>query len=129
MPTALRRVACYHCGAGLEVPPGTRSTMCRACYRSLTLEDLRVSQTYRAGLLSTCGRVWIDRTSRTVTRAVRAGEGVEVLGSLEAVVTSGGEVHVARNARLRGDVVATSVVFDHGSNVECALLRVAPPTR
>lgn len=125
-PATPRIVRCYHCRATISVPGAARTASCPVCYKGLILDDLRVRDGQAAGRLSTCGRVVVERRGRAVTRAVEAAAGVEVHGTLEAKVVTGGPVHLSKGAHLKGECHATSLVVEAGGVIEGAFVRIGP---
>lgn len=121
-----RDVNCYHCGAPLAVPLAARTVTCPACYKGLLLDDLYVRDSAWVGKLSTCGSIRIEKKARAVTRCVQAGNGIEVLGTLEAKVTSHGPVHLGPASRFKGDIDATSIVIEPGAVLDGARLCIRP---
>jgi cytoskeletal protein CcmA (bactofilin family) len=121
-----RRVICYHCGRSLLVNGSARTVTCPCCYRGLELDDLLVHSGGWGGTLHTCGRIRIEPNARMITRTVRASEGIEVLGSLEARVTSGGPVTILRGGRLKGEVEATSITVEPGATLDNVRVVIRP---
>ncbi|MBI1191161.1 MAG: hypothetical protein GC200_10840 [Tepidisphaera sp.] len=119
-------ITCYHCGAQVVAPVIARSFGCPKCHRGIALDDITVKDSGWSGLLNTCGRIFIRPRARTITRNVHAGDGIEVLGVLEANVRSGGPVVVGSRGKLKGQVQATSVWIDPGGTLECPMLRIGP---
>lgn len=122
-----RGIACYHCHERIQAPAAARSFGCPKCHRGVALDDITVGDSGWSGLLNTCGRIFIRPRARTITRVVHAGEGIEVLGVLEANVRSGGPVVVGSRGRLIGQVNATSVWIDPGGTLDSPMMRIAPP--
>ncbi len=85
-----RQVKCYHCRKDVVVPRTARTASCPVCYRGIVLDDLCVKDAGTVSKLATCGRVIVEKKGRAVTKRVEAAEGVEVLGQLEATISSGG---------------------------------------
>jgi hypothetical protein len=125
-PAAQREIVCYHCRAVVGVAMAARSSTCPRCYRRLLLDDLVVSSPGLGATLSTCGIVRIQKRVRAAARAIHAGDGVEVLGSLEASVVSDGPVVVARGASLRGEVQATGITVEPGGSMDAARVCIRP---
>ncbi len=121
-----RWIGCYHCGERLKAPAIARSFGCPKCHRGISLDDITVQDSGWSGMLNTCGRIFIRPRVRTITRNVHAGDGIEVLGVLEANVRSGGPVVVGAHGRLKGSVQATSLWIDPGGTLECPMLRIGP---
>jgi hypothetical protein len=125
-PPAERMVRCCHCRGEVIVPGAARSASCPLCFKGLMLDDLLVRDSGYSGRLITCGRVRVERQARAVTRTVCASEAVEVLGTLEASVTSHGTVYVASGARMKGDCRADALVVDRGAVIDGGFFRIGP---
>lgn len=125
-PPLERLVQCYHCRSHICVPATARTASCPACYKGLVLDDLCVREGHAAGRLSTCGKVVVEKRGRAVTRAVEAAAGVEVSGTLEARVLSGGPVHIRKGAHLKGECQATSIIVEPGAIIDRAFFRIGP---
>ena len=125
-PPPERLVQCYHCRSHICVPATARTASCPACYKGLVLDDLCVREGHAAGRLSTCGKVVVEKRGRAVTRAVEAAAGVEVSGTLEARVLSGGPVHIRKGAHLKGECQATSIIVEPGAVIDRAFFRIGP---
>ena len=121
-----RIVRCYHCRREIIVPGAARTASCPVCFKGLVLDDLRVREGHASGRLSTCGRVVVERKGRAVTRAVEAAEGIEVHGTLEARVVSGGPVQINSGGQLKGECHATSLVVEEGAVMDRVFVRIGP---
>lgn len=121
-----RIVRCYHCRREIIVPGAARTASCPVCFKGLVLDDLRVREGHASGRLSTCGRVVVERKGRAVTRAVEAAQGIEVHGTLEARVISGGPVQINSGGQLKGECHATSLVVEPGAVMDRVFVRIGP---
>ena len=121
-----RIVRCYHCRREIIVPGAARTASCPVCFKGLVLDDLRVREGHASGRLSTCGRVVVERKGRAVTRAVEAAQGIEIHGTLEARVVSGGPVQVGTGGQLKGECHATSLVVEPGAVLDRVFVRIGP---
>ena len=121
-----RIVRCYHCRREIIVPGAARTASCPVCFKGLVLDDLRVREGHASGRLSTCGRVVVERKGRAVTRAVEAAQGIEVHGTLEARVISGGPVQITSGGQLKGECHATSLVVEPGAVMDRVFVRIGP---
>lgn len=121
-----RIVRCYHCRREIIVPGAARTASCPVCFKGLVLDDLRVREGHASGRLSTCGKVVVERKGRAVTRAVEAAQGIEVHGTLEARVVSGGPVQVNSGGQLKGECHATSLVVEPGAVMDRVFVRIGP---
>ena len=126
MNVPTRTVRCYHCRTDVEVGRAARSATCPRCYKGLILDDLLVQEGSYAGKLTTCGKITVDRKARAITRVVEASAGLEVVGQLEAKVTSHGPVFVGKGARMTGECQASSFIAEPGAVIE-GILRIGPP--
>ena len=124
--TGQRFITCYHCHERIQAPSIARSFGCPKCHRGIALDDITVPDSGWSGTLNTCGRIFIRPRARTITRNVHAGDGIEVLGVLEANVRSGGPVVVGARGRLKGQLQATSVWIDPGGTLDCPMMRISP---
>jgi cytoskeletal protein CcmA (bactofilin family) len=121
-----RIVRCYHCRREIIVPSAARTASCPVCFKGLVLDDLRVREGHASGRLSTCGRLVVERKGRAVTRAVEAAQGIEVHGTLEARVVSGGPVQINSGGHLKGECHATSLVVEQGAVMDRVFVRIGP---
>jgi len=121
-----RIVRCYHCRTAIVVPRAGRTASCPICYKGIVLDDLFVRDAGFSGKLLTCGKVLVERKGRSVGRPVEAGGGIEINGTLEGTLTSGGPVLVGSRGRLKGDVHATSLVIKAGAVVDGGHFHIAP---
>lgn len=121
-----RIVRCYHCRREIIVPGAARTASCPVCFKGLVLDDLRVREGHATGRLSTCGKLVVERKGRAVTRAVEAAQGIEVHGTLEARVISGGPVQVNSGGQLKGECHATSLVVEPGAVMDRVFVRIGP---
>ena len=118
MQVPQRQVRCYHCRGEITVASAARSASCPLCFKGLVLDDLTVREGLYSSKLLTCGKVRVESKARAVTRSVEACEGVEILGSLEAKVTSLGPVYVGPGARMKGDCEASALVVAPGAVID-----------
>ena len=119
-----RTVLCYHCKRNVRVPLMARSSSCPMCFKGLTLDDLQVRANGFSGRLNTCGKVTVEKKARAVTRSVEVSSGIDVLGSLEAKLTSFGPVYFGPGARMKGDCQAPSLVVELGAVIEGGFFRI-----
>ena len=122
-----RTVRCYHCRGAITVPLAARSASCPLCFKGLVLDDLTVRDSGYSSKLTTCGKVTVEKKAKAITRSVEACEGVEILGILEAKVTSHGPVYLAAGARMKGDCEAQSLVVEPGAVIEGGFFRIGVP--
>jgi len=101
------------------------SISCPWCSRRVTLDDLFVRDRCWTSRLQTCGRIVVHRRGLVNARVIEAMEGIEIQGSVEGSVVSGGPVVLGPGARLRGDLAAPSVSIASGAIIEGGLLRIA----
>jgi len=113
-----RAIACYHCGHGCLVPASAQSAACKSCGKHLNLNDVVVTAGGFGAPLATCGTLIVDRKARLVTRAVAAGEHLEVRGTLSARVSCGGRLVLGDHATLKGDCKAKTLKVEPGAIIE-----------
>ena len=124
-PQRDREVRCYHCRGVIFVPATARSASCPLCHRGLVLDNLRVRDNGFAGKLATCGKVMIEKKGRAVTRQIEACEGIDILGAVEAKVTSLGPVFLGSSARVKGEFHAPTIVIEPGATLD-GVFRIGP---
>lgn len=113
--TSPRAVRCYLCGHGFDIPRDAMTTSCPACFKRVVIEDIVVRHAQGNTVLQTCGRVVVQPRASVVARRIRAIEGVEMLGTLEASVESDGSVRIGAGARWKGDCTARAVIVEAGA--------------
>lgn len=121
-----KRVTCYHCRGQVTISAYAISATCSHCYKGLVLDDLVVRDVHWAGKLRTCGKVVVERKGRVIGRLVQAAQGVEVEGTIEATVVSGGTVVVKTAARLTGDCRAPRIVIEPGATIAGGHFHIGP---
>ncbi len=115
---ALQSISCYHCSHAFEVGTRTASTNCPECNQRLVVEDVIIKQLTPVSRVQTCGRLRVSKKGSVIAEFVQAAGGVEVLGSLDARVESGGPVVIGPAARWKGDCRAPSVAIQGGANIQ-----------
>jgi hypothetical protein len=108
------------------VPVAARSASCTSCFKGLILDDLWVRESGYSGRLITCGRITVDRKARAITRTVQASGAVEILGALEANVTSHGMIYVGSSGRVKGDCEARELVVEAGAIIDGGYFKIGP---
>ncbi len=111
-------VRCYHCAHPFEVGLRTASTNCPSCNKRVVVEDVVIKQLTPVSRVQTCGRLLVDKKGSVIAEFVHAQGGVEVLGSLDARVESGGPVVIGAGARWKGDCRAPSMAVRGGARIE-----------
>ena len=127
-----RTVTCYHCRRRLDVPARAMSISCPWCSRRLTLDDLAIRDRCWTSRLQTCGRILIHRRGLVNARVIEAMEGIEIQGTVEGNIVSGGPVLIGAGARVKGDLAAPSIIIEPGATIEGGMFRIAsglPPAR
>lgn len=122
-------VSCYHCAHRFEVGGKTQSTNCPDCNQRLIVEDVVIKQLTPVKQVNTCGRLVVRAKGSLLAERVHASEGVEVLGSLQAHVTSAGPVHIGPKARWKGDCTAPALSIDAGARIESGAFAVPAPAQ
>jgi DNA-directed RNA polymerase subunit RPC12/RpoP len=110
-------VECYHCRHRFEVPQRAQSVSCPKCHQRLVVSDVVVATLHSVTKVQTCGRVIVRQTGQVIARLVQGQAGVEVLGSLEGKVVSGGLVTIGPKAKWRGDCDAPRLEVKLGARV------------
>lgn len=104
-----------------------RSTVCPHCARHVNLDDLVASKKQHvAGTLATCGRLVVEEKSSLTMRSVAAIEGAEIRGSIEGSVSTPSNVIIGPNARVKGNLSASSIVIEAGAVVEGGFFEIRP---
>ncbi len=113
----VRAVRCYHCGERIEIAPRARSVSCSLCHQQLNTVDIVVRAMHWGTSLRTAGSVVIHRRARAVCHEIVASVGVQVFGTVEADIRSGGVVVLGPEASLKGSVHAAKLIVDPGALV------------
>ena len=122
-----RSVACHHCRRALELPAAALTATCPACYKPLILHDLDLSANRFGGDLSTCARLIIRPKTTVRARAVIAGTGLIVLGTLEAdTIETMGPVSIGAKGTLIGALATPSVSIEKGGRLNATALKLTP---
>jgi len=111
-------ILCYHCGHSFSVAAKAASSSCPGCNRRVVVEDVVIKQLTPVSRVQTCGRLVVRRKGSVIAELVQALGGVEVLGSLDARVESGGPVIIGPAARWKGDCRAPSLDIREGARIE-----------
>ena len=117
-PTASKTVQCYHCRHPFEVGGRAMSTSCPGCHKPVIVQDVIVTGLKTTQKLQTCGRVVIKARGRVIAGRVEAQGGVEVLGAINANVTSAGPVVIGPKGRWKGDCHAPALEVKLGARIE-----------
>jgi len=120
-----RTATCYHCRRQFDVPLRAMSISCPWCSRRVTLDDLVVRDRCWTSRLQTCGRIFIDRNGLVNARVIEAMEGIEIQGTVEGNLVSGGPVIIGPGARVKGDLAAPSIHITAGAIIDGGMLRIA----
>lgn len=118
LPGTLHSVLCYHCAHPFEVGSRAASTNCPSCNQRVVVEDVVIQKLMPVSRVQTCGRLLVGRKGSVIAELVQAQSGVEVLGSLDARVESGGPVLIGPAARWKGDCRAPSMAISSGARIE-----------
>ena len=101
------------------------SISCPWCSRRVTLDDLVVRDHCWTSRLQTCGRILIHRNGLVNARVIEAMEGIEIQGTVEGNLISGGPVIIGPGARVKGDLAAPSIHIAAGAIIDGGMLRIA----
>jgi len=112
-----RIVSCYHCGHRFEVGGKAESTSCEKCNQRVIVGDIVVKALMPVKTVETCGRIVVKRKGSVIAETAWAGDGVEIQGSIDAHVVSGGPVVIGRFAKWKGDCQAPSLEVAQGARI------------
>jgi DNA-directed RNA polymerase subunit RPC12/RpoP len=126
LPGTLHSVHCYHCAHPFEVGSRTASTNCPNCNQRVVVEDVVIQKLMPVSRVQTCGRLLVGKKGSVIAELVQAQSGVEVLGSLDARVVSGGPVLIGPAARWKGDCTAPSMAIRSGARIDGAFEVTGP---
>jgi len=115
--TVSQTVECYHCRQAFEAGKKAITIPCPRCHRVVTVGDVVVKTLKAVVKLQTCGRVVIEPKGRVTAELVEAHLGVDVAGSIEANVVSGGPVRIRAKARWKGDCRAPVLLVEPGGRI------------
>ncbi len=121
---ATRAVVCYHCRRGFDAAERAMILTCPHCYKPVRVSDIVVKKAHHAPRIETCGRLFVDRKGWVSAGIVHAGEGIEVLGTLDARCVVSGPVHMGARATWRGDLRAPSVHLEPGARVDAGFFEI-----
>lgn len=122
---APRTVQCYHCRRFFDVPARAMSIGCPWCYKRVGLDDLTIKGVCWTSKIQTCGRVVVRPRSTLVAPLIEASQGIDVHGSCEGTLVTGGRIYVGPKARVRGSLRAPSIVVEKGGVIDGAMVRIA----
>ncbi len=122
-----RIVSCYHCGHRFEVSGKAESTSCEKCNQRVIVGDIVVKALMPVKSVETCGKLVVQRKGSVIAERAFAGDGVEVQGSIDAHVVSGGPVIIGRYARWRGDCEAPTLEVAGGARIASGRFAVPAP--
>ncbi|MDG2147987.1 MAG: polymer-forming cytoskeletal protein [Planctomycetota bacterium] len=111
-------VRCYHCDHPFDVGARAASTNCPGCNQRVVVEDVVIKKLMPVSRVQTCGRLVIEKKGTVIAEVVQAQGGVEVMGSLDARVESGGPVVIGASARWKGDCRAPTMAIRRGARIE-----------
>lgn len=112
-----RSVRCYLCEHAFDIPRDAITTSCPACFKRVVIEDIVVRHAQGNTVLGTCGRLIVQPRASVVARRIRAIEGVEMRGTLEAAVESDGAVKIGATGVWKGDCRARAIVVEAGATI------------
>ena len=124
-PSAPRTVQCYHCRQLFDVPPRAMSISCPWCYKRVGLDDMHFRGVCWTSKIQTCGRITIHPKSELVAPLVEASQGIDVHGSAEGILVSGGQIYIGPKARVKGQVRAPSIKVEKGGAIDGAYVQIA----
>lgn len=124
-PSAPRTVQCYHCRQLFDVPPRAMSISCPWCYKRVGLDDMTIVGTCWTSKLQTCGSITVRPKAVLIASLISASQGIEVHGTAEGVLISGGQIFIGAKARVRGEVRAPSIKVEKGGFIDGAFVQIA----
>jgi len=119
-----RGVTCYHCRHELTVARSAHTATCPKCFKRLSLNDVIIEDERIGSRIESCGIVFIKRQGRVNAPSVLAFEGVEVLGTLSANVTTPAHVIIGKKAEWRGDCTSRLLVVEEGAQIKGGFFRI-----
>lgn len=122
---APRTVQCYHCRRFFDVPARAMSISCPWCYKRVGLDDLTIKGVCWTSKIQTCGRVVVRPKSTLVAPLIEASQGIEIHGSCEGTLVTGGRIYVGSKARVRGSLRAPSIIVEKGGVIDGAMVRIS----
>ncbi len=123
---ATRAVVCYHCRRGFNAAMQAMVLTCPHCYKPVKVSDIVVRKAHHAPRVETCGRIFVDRKGWISAGIVHAGEGMEILGTLDARRVVAGPVVLGPRSMWRGDLRAPSVHLEPGARVDAGFFEIGP---
>lgn len=121
-----REVRCYHCERVFEISAKAMTVSCPGCFKPVLVEDIVVRNAQGNTTLQTCGRLVVEKRGRVTAKKIQAGQGVEMLGILQASVESGGEVRIGPTGNWTGDCCAKSLRVEPGGVIVGGFFRIGP---
>lgn len=135
-PTAVKTVACHHCGKMAEFPKRAMSAVCPHCNKRLILEDVVIRSYHAVRELATCGDVMVERKGHVV--AAIKSLSLTIRGKVDGQVTARERVVLGKTCVLTGSISAPCLEVEIGAVMDChvsivpgaaqADMAEAPPT-
>jgi len=111
--TAVKQVACTHCGETTEVARRAMSVFCPHCRKRLILEDFKIDSYYAVREFSTCGDIVVEKKGHVVA-PIKVGN-LTVKGKVQGHVTARGEVNITKTGWFKGEIEAASLHIENGA--------------
>ncbi len=135
-PTAVKTVACHHCGKMAEFPKRAMSAVCPHCNKRLILEDVVIRGYHAVRELATCGEVVVERKGHVV--AAIKSLSLTIRGKVDGQVLARERVILAKTSILTGSISAPCLEVEIGAVMDChvsivpgasqeQLINTAPP--
>ena len=105
----LRRVTCFDCGAGLEVPVSAESSMCKWCSRYLDLHDYQIT-TPMAKNFRTKGGFIIEPKGNVFNSETIAAD-VVIRGKFHGRLTAENSLTIYSSAEIKGSLTAAHLII------------------
>ena len=124
--TAVKKIACTHCGGTSDVAPRAMSIFCPHCRKRLILEDFKIDSYYAVRDFSTCGDIIVEKKGHVVA-PIKVGN-LTVKGKVQGHVTARGEVNITKTGWFKGDIEAVSLHIENGAVLD-GFVRIGDPNR
>jgi cytoskeletal protein CcmA (bactofilin family) len=100
------------------------SISCPWCYKRVSLDDVMISGTCWTSRVQTCGKIIIKNKSSLVASIIEACEGIEVHGTIEGAIVSGGPVWIGPKARVKGSLKTAAIHVEKGGTIDGSFVQI-----
>lgn len=125
-PSGRRFVRCCYCHHPFCVSLAAMVLTCPACNQRARVDDIIIADTETQGKIETCGKVFIRKRGKLSVRQIRAGLGIEVLGTLAADDVRCGRLYLGPGASWQGDCTTGSLNMDDSATVQSGKFTIDP---